>query len=277
MEELNNDELKNDSSEFDEEELEIAHTDKLVGVFTEPSATFSDMAKTPAKAIDWLLPIIGIIVFTILSQYLLMSNPQIKYETIEKQMTKMEEAYKGMVDGGTMTQEQADQALEAARTQMENMSGGGIQVVLSGVGILFVTFILFFVLAGVYFLLVKFVLSGDGTYASAMVAYGLPYYVLILQVIVIVILSLSMNRMFTGVDVASFLDMDKSTFVGFLVSRLDIFSIWFYALISIGFAKMFKSESTVKYFILIFGLWLGFGIVFHFITKAVPFLGMFVQ
>lgn len=277
MDELKNDEFNEEMPELDEEELELTHSDKLVGVFTEPASTFAEMAKSQPRTLDWLIPVLCLIAFTILSQYLIMSNPQIKYEAIEKQMAKMEETYQGLVENGTMTQEQADQSIEAARKQIEGMSGGGIQILFSGIGIFIVTFIFFFLIAGVYFLLVKFALKGDGTFGSAMTAYGLPFYILVVQVIVIVILSLTMNRMFTGVDLASFLNMDKTTLAGFLTSRLDIFSIWFYAVISISFSKMFKSANTVKYFVLFFGLWLGFGTLFHFLTKAVPFLGMFQQ
>jgi hypothetical protein len=84
-----------------------------------------------------------------------------------------------------------------------------------------------------------------------------------------------MNRMFTDTSVGSLLDVDKSSFGGFLLSKLDVFSIWFYAVVSIGFAKMFKSQSTGKYFAMIFGMWLGFSILFHFLAKAIPFLKWF--
>jgi len=44
---------------------------------------------------------------------------------------------------------------------------------------------------------------------------------------------------------------------------------------SIGLAKMFKSETTGKYYAMIFGLWIGFGLLFFFLGKAIPMLGMF--
>ena len=99
----------------------------------------------------------------------------------------------------------------------------------------------FFIIALVYWLVAKFVLKGEGNYAGTMVAFGLPYYISIIQVIVMVILALSMNKFFQGTSVASFIDSDTSTITGFLLSKLDIFSIWFYAAVSIGLAKMFKS------------------------------------
>jgi hypothetical protein len=78
--------------------------------------------------------------------------------------------------------------------------------------------------------------------------------------------------MFQSTGVAAFMDLERGSFVNFILGKVDVFSIWFYAVISIGFAKMFKSQSVGKYFILIFSLWIGSSIIFFFIGKAVPFL-----
>ena len=43
MEELNDQELNDESTEIEEEEEELNHTDKLVGVITEPANTFFSM------------------------------------------------------------------------------------------------------------------------------------------------------------------------------------------------------------------------------------------
>ena len=54
------DELNNhDSAEIESEEDELSHTDKLAGLFTEPSSTFQSIAKFPPKVIDWLLVVVG--------------------------------------------------------------------------------------------------------------------------------------------------------------------------------------------------------------------------
>jgi hypothetical protein len=108
-----------------------------------------------------------------------------------------------------------------------------------------------------------------------MVAYGLPYYILAIQVIVMIVLAIAMGKVFMDTSVGSFLDVDKSTLVGTLLHKLDIFSIWFYAAVSIGFAKMFKSDSVAKSFMLIFGTWIIFSIIMYFVANALPFLKWF--
>jgi hypothetical protein len=78
-------------------------------------------------------------------------------------------------------------------------------------------------------------------------------------------------------SLASFIGSDKLTLTGWLFAKIDPISIWSYIVLSIGFAKMFKSESTGKYYALVFGVWLiGMFIMFQ-LAQAVPFLQNFVQ
>jgi hypothetical protein len=66
--------------------------------------------------------------------------------------------------------------------------------------------------------------------------------------------------------------VDKATILGWLLAKLDPFSIWAYFVLSIGLAKMFKSQATGKYFIMVFGLWIVGGLLVWYVAKAVPFL-----
>ncbi|MCF8260059.1 MAG: YIP1 family protein [Melioribacteraceae bacterium] len=274
MDEQNENKLS--EKEYDEDdELELNHTDKLVGVFTEPSSTFEKMSNFPPKATDWFLPLILLIVIAIVSNFVMMSNPAIKYQVMEKQIGEMEKRFDKMVEDGTLSREQADQQLEATRNFME--SGGATGQAIQSVGIVIVSFIIFFVVSLAFWLAAKFGLKGEGTYTHSMVAYGLPYYIAIIQTIFVVLVAFITDKFMTGLSVAEFVDVEKSTLVGFLLSKLDVFSIWFYAVVAIGFARMFKSESTGKYYAMVFGMWIGFGLLFFFLAKAVPFLGFLNQ
>ena len=270
MEEMQNQEAPKMSS-VEQEEFEMSHTDKLVGVFSEPDATFSKMSKFPPKTADWVIPILIVIVVAILSQFLMMNNPTIKAAIVEKQMAATEKSLNESVAKGKMTQAQADQQLESIRDQMEQ-SGGAIRMVGIFVGIPFGVFLYFFIVSGVFLILAKFILKGEGTYKEAMVAYGLPHYILAIQAIVMVIAALAMNKLITGTSVADFIGTEKNTIAGFILGKLDVFSIWFYIVFSIGLAKMFKSNNTQKYIIGVVAVWLGFGLLFFALAKAVPFL-----
>lgn len=261
-------------SPVENEEFDIGHSDKIVGLFTEPGKTFSKMSKYPPKTIDWIIPILIVIVVTILSQIVLMNNPVIKHEIMEKNMVKIEKQFKQMVDKGQMSQSQADEQLDTMRERMEK--GGILQLIGIIIGVPIVTFILFFIVSGVLLIIAKYILKGEGTYSSVMSAYGLPYYVIVLQLIIMVIAALVMNKFLTGVSVADLMSSDKTTFLGFVLGRLDIFSIWFYSLVGVGLAKMFKSDNTQKYIVATLGMWVGFTLLFFLLAKAVPFLSFFM-
>jgi hypothetical protein len=267
--------LNTENNSEDEEELEFSHTDTRVGVFAEPGATFSKMAKSEPRHLDWFLPVILTIVVAIISNFVMMSNPYIKNSVIEKQMEKIEQSFQEAVDEGKMSKEQASAQMETIRENMErNMAAGQVFQV---IGTFIFIFVSFFVISLVFWLAAKFGLKGEGSYADTMVAFGLPYYISIIQVFVMVILALSMDKFFQATSVASFVDADTSTITGFLLSKLDVFSIWFYAVVSIGLAKMFKSETTGKYYIMVFGLWIGFSLLFFFAGKLFPVLRFFMQ
>jgi len=269
MEELN------DQDPVDEiiEEEELGFTDKLVGVLTEPGSLFSGLSKLPVKSMDWLLPLLLVIVVAILSNFVLMNNPEIKADLIEKQMKQIEENFQDAVDKGQMTQDQADQQLDSIAERIEE--GGSSQIIISSVGILIITFLVFFIISGVFLLLAKFALGGDGDYKVSMLAYGMPHYIIVLQIIIMIIAAIGMEKMFMDTSVGSFMGIEKEGIYGWFMHKLDPISIWFYSVVSIAYAKMFKSEDTGKYFIAIFSMWLGFSLLMHFAAEALPFLKWF--
>lgn len=265
MDELNNQDLTLEQQNPVDEEL--SHTDKLTGIFTEPNNTFTQMSKFPPRTMDWLLPTMLLIAAAIISSIVIMSNPIIKSDVMDEQITKMEKSFQDAVDSGQMTQEQADEQLEATRERMEQ--GGSVFMAVSTAIVIFISF---FIVALVYFLIAKFALKGEGSYASAMVPVGITYYIAILQIILITILSLAFDRLFTGVSITSIFNLDKQSFTGWFLGKLDIFTIWALAVMSIGLARMFKSTSTQKYYIGVFSVWILWGLITFGIAKAVPFL-----
>jgi hypothetical protein len=262
---------ENQQADLTPEEVELSHTDKMVGIFTEPAATYSKISKFPLKTIDWLLPFLILLILVAVSQLVVMNNPEIAYQVKQKQMEQIEKNFADAVKKGQMTQEQADQQMSRVQDQMESM-GGGIGKVIQTISIFIVGFIFFFIVCGIYFLLSKFILKGDGSYVSVMVASGLTSYISMIQVLLSAILAIVMGRLISDTSIASLVNADKSTFAGFLLGRLDVISIWAYAVIAIGLSKMFRSATTGKYYVMVFGLWIFWSLLVFIISKAVPFL-----
>ncbi len=258
-----------------EEDFQLSHMDKLVGVFAEPAATFEKISKLPPKVADWLIPLLLFIVVAVLSNSIIMSNPTIKYKVIEKQTAAMEKRFDKMVEEGKMTREQADKAMDNARTMMESNSGTALA--LRAVGTFITVAFVFFIIAWVFHILVKIFFKGEGNYSYSLVAYGLPYYILIMQVILIVIVSMLFNKLFTDLSVGSFLQISKSTLGGFLLSKLDPFLIWFYGVLGIALSKVHKSGDSGKFLALVYATWIGFSIVMYLLASSYPFLSGFIR
>ena len=190
-------------------------------------------------------------------------------------MTEIEKRLDAAVEAGTLTQEQADQQLEQTRDFMENRMGA--QMVIQLVATVIIIFIIVFVVAGVFLLLSKALYKGEGNYASSLVAYGLPMYIGVFGIIVMIIISMATDKMFEGVNLANLLSADKKEFGGYLLGKVDLFSLWFHAIIGISYAKMFKSSSVGKYVIMVFATWIIWDVVVYFLAQAVPMLQGFLR
>ena len=247
-----NDQLSNPQTPQEEE---LSHSDKMIGLFTEPGKTFEAAAKNPPKTMDWLIPVFSLVVIAIISNFILFQNPEIKLqfdEMLDKQVAKVEAQLDEKVQKGEMTESEKETSLEQARGGIRFMTGP----VMRSVTVVLYTFVGLFFMALVYFLLSKFALKGEGTYGGSLVARGLPVYILVVQMIVIAILSMVMNKLLIDSSAASFLDAERGTITSYLLGRIDPFAIWFYSVVGIGLAKMFKSDATVKFIIAVFVFWI---------------------
>jgi Yip1 domain len=247
---------------------ELSHSDKMIGVFTEPGKTFTEIAKFPPRNKDWVIPILILFLLVGLIQRISMMNEEVYFEIKQQQSEPIEQ----QVEEGSITREQADQQLEAIDTFML----GPISWVTTIAGSLIGGFIIFFIIVTFYFLFIKFLLKGDGNYSSALVANGLTAYITIVLVIVAGILTLLFGTLVKDTSLATLLGSDRSTITGWIFAKIDPISIWAYIVLSIGYAKMFKSESTGKYYALVFGIWIIVGLILFFVAQSVPFLKNFM-
>ena len=271
-----NDILLNNPEQTGEPVPELSHTDKLTGIFTEPSATFENMAKFPSRVIDWILPFILLLLIVDITQILVMSNEEIFFQEKEKSLRKTEMVFNDLVQKKQMTREQAEQQIEQAR-QRWAMARTPFAYIFQTILIFLIGSIIFFISILIFFLFGRLAFKGTGTFNSALVAGGLPAYITILQVIIGAILSLAFGRLLHDTSVMSFLGMDKSTFTGFLLAKIDPLTIWAYSVTSIGLTKMFRSKSSLKYYIVVFGWWIISSLLFWLLGKAVPFLSFFTE
>jgi len=264
--------LNETTNSSEQEAGELSHSDKMIGVFTEPTRMFSITSKFALRHKDWVIPVVIFFILIALIRSLAMTNKEVYFEAKKQGIERIEK----MVESGTMTREQGDEAIDAIDPQMEFMQGP-IGWVISIVSTLIFGFIFFLILIGIYYLFIKFLLKGEGTFTSALVASGLTTYISILQIILGGILTMLLGKMIMDTSLASLMGSDKTTLTGWLLAKVDPISIWAYVILAIGFAKMFKSESTGKYYAVVFGLWLIGGFILFQLAQAFPFLQAFIQ
>jgi len=201
-----------------------------------------------------------------------MTNKEVYFEAKKQGIENIEK----MVESGTMTREQGDEAINAIDEQMAFMQAPIGWVITIATTLIF-GLIVFIIIVGIYYLFIKFLLKGEGTFISALVASGLTTYISILQIIIGGILTMLLGKMIMDTSLASLMGSDKNTLTGFLLAKIDPISIWAYIILAIGLAKMFKSESTGKYYAVVFGIWLiGMFVLFQ-LAQAMPFLQNFIQ
>jgi hypothetical protein len=262
------------SQEFGEKEQgeELNHSDKMIGIFTEPAKTFEHTAKFPPRNKDWVIPLLIFFFVIAVIRMVSMMNEEVFFEAKQKQIDSIEK----MVESETLTREDGDAAIDSIDEQMEFMQGPVGWVITIATTLIF-GFIVFFIIVGIYFLFVKLLLKGEGGYASALVANGLTAYISIVQYIVVGILTMAFSTLINDTSLAALLGTDRGTIAGFLLAKIDPLSLWAYIILSIGLSKMFKSESTGKYYVLVFALWIGGGLLLFLVAQAVPFLSFLAQ
>jgi hypothetical protein len=228
----------------------LSITDKFIGVLTEPAPTFENVKAAGSRVSDWLLPVIVVSLILGIGMFIRFSNPTFVAQIMDKQAQAMQE----QVDSGAMTQEQADQAM----SQMENYKGfmriGG--TVSSAIGY----FIVFFIVAGLYWLIVRFVMKGDATFGLILSAVGLSAWINGIDQLVSLLLTFVSDSPFANLSPALFMDGDIADTSFKLMMLLNPIAIWAVYVMGIGFEKV-ATLSRSKAMIAAFGIWIIFSAI----------------
>lgn len=251
---------------------ELTHTDKMIGVFSEPASMFGKIVRFPIKNIDWVIPAIIYALIAIAVNALIMTNAEIKQQLIDKQLEELSKTFDEQVEKGYLTREQADEQYEKAEELITGGGFGAIGTVIQAVSTFIFIFLLLFIISGIHFMICKFILKGDGSFNSVLVVNGLAYYIGALQALAMLIIALATSKFMSGVSIGALMGLEKSTIDGKILNMLDPFTIWSLYVIGIGLSKVFKASSAKNYLIAIYALWFFWGMATFGIAKAVPFL-----
>jgi len=247
----------NQESSFAEEVKPIPFIDKLTGIFIAPSEVFENLVKAKPRVIDWLVPIVLLVVLAILSNFLKFNDEKIK----DSLMIFQEQRIDKLVEEGKMTEEQA----EVAKERIAEF--GRAQQIFSSVGVLIGVPIVFLIVSLVYFLLGRLFLKGEVEFMTIFSIYSLSSLISSVGIIVSTILAFLTGSFFASASPAIFMEVSTSK-VYILASKIEIFTIWQLAVFAVGMAKAFNKNYTSS-FLVVFGAWA----VWVVLSLFVPFLG----
>lgn len=234
----------------------FTNSEAMSGVFTSPAETFETIVNSPKKNY-WIIPVLISILVGLASTFLFMQDAELVSKTMAKQKEKMMEKFEKDIKDGKMTQEQVDQA-------MKSMDPKGMFFKLIGYGGSLVgSFIVLLLLSVIYLIALK-IMKAETDFSNILNVVGLALLIGAIGNLISIVISILKGNMTT---IGPSLFMSESS-VGekmyALLTKIDLFSIWFYAVITIGLSKVGKI-STGKAAGVVFGIWIVYIIVASFV------------
>ncbi|MBK8381798.1 MAG: YIP1 family protein [Ignavibacteria bacterium] len=235
---------------------QLSNADAMSGIFTAPGETFETIANTPKKNY-WILPVLVAVVIGLISTFLFMQDAELTSKTMDKQKEKMREKFQESVQQGKMTQEDSDKALES-------MNPSGMMFKVFGFGGAVVGPFIILLLLSVFYLIALKIMKGQFDFTNILNVVGLAMLIGSIGSLIAVVISVLKGNMVTIGPSLLFSEESVGQKIYTLLTKIDLFSIWFYAVIAIGLSKVgrvsiFKSSAVV------FGLWIVYILVSSFV------------
>jgi hypothetical protein len=233
---------------------------KLFNIFASPGEVFESIKTAPKKTALWVIPCIFAIVIGIVFTFVVFSDPNIQLqmrERMEKQLDKQ-------IAEGKIPPER----VEATREQMEKMTGGAMFRVFGSIGTIVYVVGSLLVVSLAFFLVGKFVFKVAVPYGKVMEVVGPSFMVnFVLGSIVTMLTVLAMGSLYATPGLALAIgEFNPENKVHLLLSSINIFTVWYLAVLSIGTGKLFNVQ-TGKAATWVVGLWIVFTLLTTFVIS----------
>ncbi len=235
---------------------QLSNADAMSGIFTAPGETFETIANTPKKNY-WIFPVLVAVVIGLISTFLFMQDAELTSKTMEKQKEKMREKFQESVKQGKMTQEDSDKALES-------MNPKGMMFKVFGFGGAIVGPFIILLLLSVFYLIALKIMKGQFDFTNILNVVGLAMLISGIGSLIAVVISVLKGNLTTIGPGLLFSEESVGQKVYALLTKIDLFSIWFYAVIAIGLSKIGRI-SIAKTSSVVFGLWIVYVLVSSFV------------
>lgn len=220
---------------------------RLTNVFVAPGEVFDEVKSSPPRPANWVAPLVTAMLVGIIYTLVVFSQPAI----IQQMQQAQEKKFQEMVDTGKMTQAQADKSVEAVQKFMNPT----FMKIMGCAGSVVTSAAILFLAALVVWAVGLRALSGNFTYMKAVEVVGLTTMIHVLGAIVAMLLAVIYgNMMITPGPVLLVSHFDPANVTHRILSALNVVSIWYVAVVSIGLAKL-SNSTFAKAAVWLFGIW----------------------
>jgi len=231
---------------------ELSNTDAMSGVITAPGETYETIANTPKKNY-WLLPVIIFIIVNLVATFLFMSDKELVNKSMDKQKEAMREQFDKNVKEGKMTQGDANKAMESM-----NPAGIFFKAITFG-GAVIGPFIMLLLLSVVYLLGLK-IMKAQFDFTNVLNVVGLAILIVAIGNLISIVISILKGDMSSVGLGLLFSEESVGKKIYALLTKLDIFSIWFSVIVAIGLSKIARID-MIKSASLVFGVFIIYAVV----------------
>lgn len=235
---------------------QLSNADAMSGIFTEPGETYETIANTPKKNY-WIFPVLITVVIGLISTFLFMQDAELVSKTMEKQKEKMREKFQESVKQGKMTQEDSEKA-------MESMNPKGMMFKVFGFGGAIIGPFVILLLLSVFYLIALKIMKAQFDFMNILNVVGLAMLISGIGNIIAVVISILKGNLTSVGPGLLFSEESAGQKVYAMLTKIDLFSIWFYAVIAIGLSKIAR-VSIAKTAAVVFGLWIVYILVSSFL------------
>jgi len=220
---------------------------RLLNVFAAPGDVFEEMKSRAPSTANWLVPLLLGCLVGVAYSFAVFSQESILRSMREAQ----EKAMQQRVDSGKMTKQQADQALSVS----EQFMGPKIMRLFGSIGAVVANCVMLLLVALTLWLLGRWAFKQRFAFLKAMEVAGLAGTINILGGIVAMLLAVVMGNMaMTPGPVLLVHEFDPANKLHAFLAQLNVFMLWYLALLSLGLAKLCRVPFG-KAAIWLFGIW----------------------
>lgn len=230
----------------------ISLSDIVVNTFASPAEACEGIRTSPSRGSVWIIPLILMFALSVVSIWMTFTNDAIKSQIVDQQRERMQE----QVQAGKLSQERADQTLDA----MEKGSG-----MFMAFGIIFAVIMMtvtLFVGALFLWLVGKLALKAEPGYGKYLELWGSSMWIGLLGGIVTVLLLYAYNTMYASPSAALAVlsSYSPKNSMHRLLSSLNVFSVWQMIFVGIGLSK-FSGKSLGVGIGVSFALWIAWVLI----------------